>query len=197
MKKLFFIILLSIFVSKSTFAKTIGEGELKLDDSILEYFWQYIKGKGNKKPGTFVIAIDGSYATYWYCPESRCAASAEKEYVKICEIDAKIECKVFARSRTIKWKNGINPGKGKISKINSRQSYDEFKNQMTQLGFYGNNLTIKKEKIEKKESKKTVKKIDASGSSDLTEQLKTLNELYKSGALTKEEFTKAKKKLLN
>jgi len=36
-----------------------------------------------------------------------------------------------------------------------------------------------------------------SGSSDLTEQLKTLNELYKSGALTKEEFTKAKKKLLN
>jgi glutamyl/glutaminyl-tRNA synthetase len=39
--------------------------------------------------------------------------------------------------------------------------------------------------------------IDASGSSDLTEQLKTLNELYKSGVLTKEEFTKAKKKLLN
>ena len=34
-------------------------------------------------------------------------------------------------------------------------------------------------------------------SSDLTEQLKTLNELYKSGALTKEEFAKAKKKLLN
>jgi hypothetical protein len=39
--------------------------------------------------------------------------------------------------------------------------------------------------------------IDASRSSDLTKQLKTLNELYKSGALTKEEFTKAKKKLLN
>jgi hypothetical protein len=36
-----------------------------------------------------------------------------------------------------------------------------------------------------------------SGDSNLTEQLKTLNELYKSGALTKEEFTKAKKKLLN
>ena len=36
-----------------------------------------------------------------------------------------------------------------------------------------------------------------SGSSDLTEQLKNLNELYQSGALTKEEFTKAKKKLLN
>ena len=32
---------------------------------------------------------------------------------------------------------------------------------------------------------------------DLTKQLKALNELYKSGALTKEEFAKAKKKLLN
>ena len=32
---------------------------------------------------------------------------------------------------------------------------------------------------------------------NLTEQLKTLSELYKSGALTREEFTKAKKKLLN
>jgi len=32
---------------------------------------------------------------------------------------------------------------------------------------------------------------------DLIKQLKTLNDLYKSGALTKEEFTKAKKKLLN
>ena len=39
--------------------------------------------------------------------------------------------------------------------------------------------------------------IDASSSSDLTEQLKTLNELYKSGALTKEEFAEAKKKVLN
>ena len=34
-------------------------------------------------------------------------------------------------------------------------------------------------------------------SSNLTNELKELNELYKSGALTKEEYTKAKKKLLN
>ena len=39
--------------------------------------------------------------------------------------------------------------------------------------------------------------IIADDSGDLTEQLKALNELYKSGALTKEEFEKAKKKLLN
>jgi len=38
---------------------------------------------------------------------------------------------------------------------------------------------------------------EATDISNLTKQLKTLNELYKSGALTKEEFTKAKNKLLN
>ena len=32
---------------------------------------------------------------------------------------------------------------------------------------------------------------------DIVQQLKDLNELYKSGALNKEEFEKAKKKLLN
>ena len=36
-----------------------------------------------------------------------------------------------------------------------------------------------------------------SNDDDLTERLKALNELYKSGALTKEEFSKAKKKILN
>jgi len=38
---------------------------------------------------------------------------------------------------------------------------------------------------------------EAIDSSNISEQLKTLSELYSSGALTKEEFTKAKKKLLN
>ena len=32
---------------------------------------------------------------------------------------------------------------------------------------------------------------------DLVKQLKDLNELYESGVLTEEEFSKAKKKLLN
>ena len=36
-----------------------------------------------------------------------------------------------------------------------------------------------------------------SGNSNLVEQLKILNDLYKSGVLTKEEFEKAKKKILN
>ena len=50
---------------------------------------------------------------------------------------------------------------------------------------------IGKKKIEKKEKKtKTT-------SASLTEELKELNKLYEDGVLTKEEFEKAKKKLLN
>ena len=47
---------------------------------------------------------------------------------------------------------------------------------------------------------KSNKKLEESenlAGNNLTEQLKDLGDLYKSGALTKEEFTKAKKKLLN
>jgi hypothetical protein len=39
--------------------------------------------------------------------------------------------------------------------------------------------------------------INNNESSNIVEQLQKLNELYKSGVLTKEEFEKAKKKLLD
>ena len=38
---------------------------------------------------------------------------------------------------------------------------------------------------------------DARGNKTLVEDLEKLNELYKTGAITKEEFEKAKKKILN
>ena len=38
---------------------------------------------------------------------------------------------------------------------------------------------------------------DTSETSSLAEEIKELNELYESGVLTKEEFEKAKKKILN
>ena len=45
--------------------------------------------------------------------------------------------------------------------------------------------------------KNNILSIQDSDNKGLTKQLKSLNELYKSGALTKQEFIKAKKKLLN
>jgi hypothetical protein len=54
------------------------------------------------------------------------------------------------------------------------------------LGFYKNDFSkANKPKITKKETK------------NIAAELEKLNKLYKSGALTKEEFGKAKKKLLN
>ena len=49
----------------------------------------------------------------------------------------------------------------------------------------------------KQTKKKQSKKTEQSSDEDIVQKLKDLNEMYKSGALTKEEFEKAKKKLLN
>ena len=54
------------------------------------------------------------------------------------------------------------------------------------LGFFNQKLFFQKDR-----------EVNSNSKSDVTEQLIQLNKLYESGALTKEEFTKAKKKLLN
>ena len=171
MKKIKTIFIISVIsflltISKS-YSKSYGEGELKLTDNMIKYFHKYLKGKGNKRPMMFSIAVDGSYATYWFCPVvGQCTEDNPVQYNKLCEIDAGIECKVFARGRYIKWKNGINVGKGKASKIKSSQSFSDLKARLAELGFVGDlsssNLTISK-KIEKKETKKVVKKYELKG----------------------------------
>ena len=55
---------------------------------------------------------------------------------------------------------------------------------------------IGKKKIEKKKKEKKTEEIKTTSAS-LSEELKELNKLYEDGVLTKEEFEKAKKKLLN
>ena len=65
---------------------------------------------------------------------------------------------------------------------------------LKELGFYDGGITETK-KIEKKETKKKTTQTD--NSNDIVQELKDLKELYESGVLSKEEFEKAKKKLLN
>ncbi len=152
-----------IFIPKS-FSKTIGSGEIKLTDNMIEYFHEYLKGKAGNKPAAFLITTDGSFAIYWYCPGgSRCHPGDEVHYIKQCEARAggNKECKVFARGRSIKWKNNINPGKGKISKISSRQSFNEIKSKLKELGFVGN--TNKEVTEIKKNNKDTTKKYELKG----------------------------------
>ena len=119
-----------------------------------------------------------------------------------CERHHGQSCSRFAKGRYVSWNNGINP-KGKAAKFSSEMSESEVRAKLTKLGFYNNDFLdttttpkITKKKETKKVEKKITKKITKSDA-DIVSKLKDLKELLVSGVLTKEEFEKAKKKLLN
>ena len=192
MKKLLGILVLGLMFFSPSHVKAgpIGSGEIKLKPQAVNSFIRYIQMKD--KPFLFLIPIDGSSAYYWKCPAGiQCVAGGYKQELAYCERYFKKDCKVFAKRRIVKWANGISKGK-KESKFNSKMTGAEIKAKLTSLGFLGGttSATTKVEKKKKAEETKTT-------STGLTEELKELNKLYKEGVLTKEEFEKAKKKLLN
>ena len=144
-------------------ATTYGKGELKLSQSTADYFIQYLRGGLTKAPLMFVVTNDGTWATYWYCPagQNNCSGVSPSSFKKICERETNQECSIFARSRTVKWKNGINPGKGKESKFNSKWSDEEIFAKLTELGFLGTGSEsfVTKKTDKKKKEKKTEKKV--------------------------------------
>jgi hypothetical protein len=130
------ILLIFLFSSNNSFAAKYGTGELKLSNATVQYFIRYIRGKQFQYPSEFYVTIDGSNATYWYCSEmTNCREGSISQNLAICFRNTGIECKKFARKRTIKWKNGINPGKGKISQIKTKWSDQEIKSHLKELGF--------------------------------------------------------------
>ena len=126
-----------IFSSTNANAGAYGKGDLKLNSDVTNWFIKYIKGKHTESPGIFYVTLDGSGAYYWYCQygAGNCQFNSYQQMELQCERAYQKECKAFALARTIKWKNGINPGKGKKSKINSRLSDTEIRNQLRDLGF--------------------------------------------------------------
>ena len=134
--KILCLILIISFSSNNSYAARYGTGELKLTDSVVRYFIQYIRGKQFKYPGKFYVAIDGTDYLYWYCSEmTNCEGGSISQDLAECFRITGIECKKFARKRTIKWENGINPGKGKESTIKSKWSEAEIREKLTKLGF--------------------------------------------------------------
>ena len=140
MKKILKSLLLSLFLITNAHSGDIGEGEFKMEDFLIDYFHQYITIKGGKSPETFVVATDGSYAIYWYCPTGSCRAGGDNVKIRQCEIKAGTACKTFARGKTIKWKNGTNPGRGKVSRVSSKWSKEELVAKLTELGFVGETI---------------------------------------------------------
>ena len=183
MKKLLGILVLGLLlISSSANAGSIGSGELKLSDTSVHWFIKYLKGGWGKKPLSFLVTIDGASPYFWYCPEANCVPGNSASEIKICEqYHNGQECKIFARRRTVKWKNGINKG-NKESRFNSKWSDAEIRAKLTELGF-----------MSESDSASTFD----SSNPDVVEKLKGLKKLYDDGALTKEDFEKAKKKVLN
>ena len=110
MKKLLGILVLGLLlISSSANAGSIGLGELKLSDGSVNHFIKYLKGGGGKKPLSFLVTLDGAGTYYWFCPVATCTPGNSRVEIKICEqYHNGKECKIFARRRTVKWKNGIN-----------------------------------------------------------------------------------------
>ena len=139
-----------------------------------------------------------------------------------CEKRSNSPCYVFAKVRRIVWNNGSSSRQRYIPRKLLKDPY-ALAQRIQELGFYDGNITQlpafdyetgfvdnskkitgeeisastntntnkKKPKITKKESP------EKKDTGDVVTKLKELNELYKTGVLSKEEFDKAKKKLLN
>jgi len=195
MKKILGIVVLGLLLSTGSFAGTKkGKGEVTIKDSTVDYFIKYIRGKKGMKPQGFILSSNGSWAHYWYCPYSRCAAGNFNPTIRKCEEATGVSCGLFASRRTIVWKNDINPGKGKASTVKSKWSDAEIRAKLTELGFLGGSDSGSKNIKPKITKKKKIKKAE---NDDVVQKLKDLKELLDSGVITSEEFKKAKKKLLN
>ena len=134
--KFFTIFLFLLFFSNNSYAARYGTGELKLSDRVVSYFIQYIRGKQFKYPATFLVTIDGSDAVSWYCSEmTNCSSGSISQDLATCLRVTGKECGQFARQKYIKWNNGVNPGKGKISQIKNKWSDQEIKSHLKKLGF--------------------------------------------------------------
>jgi hypothetical protein len=189
-----------IFFTSVSFARYEGSGDLNLSKDTANAFANYItnniidrytKTRQQSSPGLFYVTNDGLHSHIVYCKynETGCPrAQDEYRFKAICSEDAKRECFIFAEKNIIVW------DKKKIEILS------ENKNEVTQIlvreNFYkmsGNQIMTpkKSDKTDANNEKKPKESIN-----NIVDQLQNLNNLYKSGALTKDEFEKAKAKLL-
>ena len=198
MRKILLSIILGLFISNTaSYAAIKGTGVVKMSDRAVNHFIDYIHGKSNfkkkvgntkPKPDMFILSSNGDWTSGWFCPWTKCVDALSRKTIKECERVTKTLCGVFAVRRTLYWDNGINNKKNK-TKFNSKMSATEIREKLKQLGFIED---------DKKKSEKTKKKtVKESKNKKLIENLKELNELLEAGVINKEEFEKAKKKILN
>ena len=209
------LILAFIFLTQPSYAKW-GKGDLKLDKETMEHVMRYMYGAGNEKysgdaerkqdPWIMVISEDGTWSHYTYCPaeyNNECIPPNQARNILTCEKNSNgSPCFVFAIKRRVVWKNG--GSKVKIKRKDLKSPYVVAK-KIQDGGFYDGDIS-KLRGIdvntgqENDEISVTGEKKDAitkeNNEKDLVQELETLTKLFEGGALTKEEFEEAKKKLL-
>ena len=188
MKKILSIVVLILLLCSNSYAVKKGKGEVTLSNQSVDWLIKYIRGKGSKKPMAFILSSNGAWSSYWYCGEGACRDGNFMPTIRKCEADTDTECGIFARRRTILWDNGVKPKK---AVINSKWSDQEIKDKLKEWGFLGgstSSTTTTTPKITKKKN---------GNKGSTVEQLETLAALFKAGSLTKEEYDKAKKKVLS
>ena len=211
MKKILGLILLSLFLSTNLFAGVTtaykkGKGPLKVTKNTADNLEFFFSG-GKKgvyaekqdipwKPGLIAISVDGVHNFFFRHPLTVSEVD-DKSYggiaIKECKKKSGQECFLFANGYKIVWDNGSNKKKRRLKKRDIKAGKTIA--LLTELGFYDGgsaSTTSTPKAVKKKEVKK-----ESLEDKDIVQKLKDLKELFDSGALTKEEFEKAKKKLLN
>jgi len=201
-------IFISLFFNFSIAAdKFEGTGQLTLNDPDVKWFHEYIKPPAGQSPMSFwVLSENGEaiWSTYWYCPEGACQTLSKSKASKMCVEGAEKyygrviteTCKIFAQRRTIKWKNGTNPGRGKVSRVSSKFSEQDLRAKLTELGFLGGSTSSNNTSNSNDKTKKKSTNDDIALSDKDIKKLKDLKQLLDDGILTEQEFQKAKSKIL-
>jgi len=131
MKKFFLIIIFTLTFNNLNAG--YGSGELKLSSGVVNAFYQYLtNNKGN--PLRFAVSQDGQWSYWFYCAYAQCVSDGDVDLVRLCERKATTSCSTFAVGRSVKWKNGINPG-GKNASFKKNMTFNEVKDKLTKLGF--------------------------------------------------------------
>ena len=142
MKKIsLYIFLVFIWCNLSVNANAVpktksGKGELFLSEKIIEGYYDYVTN--NRLPLIFFISEDKQdFYTVIINQDGKGVAGSGYILKKIpkCQTKLKQKCYVFSNSRHIVWDNGINPRKGKKSKISSKIPKEDLIIKLSELGF--------------------------------------------------------------
>ena len=162
-----------------------GSGEVKMSIRAASAFYDYLNNKKGR-PMFFALHPEGEYFSFWYCPHSYaqgCDMTKYRDLIRQCDDWAKENnvsgnCFMFAKKSSIVWKNSANKKRLKVPK---KLSEDQLKQFLLKNKFLTADINTPTFNLD---------------NPDLVEKLKGLKKLYDQGALTKNDFDRAKKAIL-